>query len=287
MVDPFLFGPAGRDTDDASNLLAYFADHPSVGLHDTFSDVEVPDNEPSLALIATRTADMPAVFRDVIQAGFKNIYLEKPGASTVEELEEMRELAAVAGVNVAMGYNKNVAEYVTEARLFAASRPGSDTKFIHMNAVPHTDADLGECFERNSEGMLKNQMIHELTLMSTFYGVTVDTIASVEALDVVYHEKIGPSGASYRDFSRVGFTVVTKDGQRISAQGDRCAGNYSSAEVSLGGAIALETRVPSESHSLVMDRLESEAPGCAPYFFLQDPEYIVLKERFAAHILEV
>lgn len=226
---------------------------------------------------------MPGIFREVVGRGVKNIYLEKPGAPTVGELEDMRELARAKDVNVAMGYNKNVAEYVSEAREYASSNPGAETKFIHMNDV--LPDDLGECFERNSEGMLKNQMIHELTLLATFYGVTVDTIADVAPLDVVFEERKGPSGTNFEDFSRVGFTITTKDGTKISAQGDRCAGNYSSAEVSLNGSLKLETIVPSKSHQAVMKKLEGANPGCVSYFYLQDPEYIVLKERFAQHIL--
>lgn len=72
---------------------------------------------------------------------------------------------------MAMGYNKNVAQYISDARYIhlvssrssyfgpeissshrekEATHPGSDTTFIHMNAVPVEE--LGECFERNNEG---------------------------------------------------------------------------------------------------------------------------------------
>jgi hypothetical protein len=44
-----------------------------------------------------------------------------------------------------------------------------------MNAFKPEELD--ECFERNSEGMLKNMMIHEIALMCTYNGVAVDTIA--------------------------------------------------------------------------------------------------------------
>jgi predicted dehydrogenase len=44
----------------------------------------------------------------VIAAGCTHVYLEKPGAPTVGELEEMKAFAASKGVPVYMGYNKNV-----------------------------------------------------------------------------------------------------------------------------------------------------------------------------------
>ena len=36
-------------------------------------------------------------------------------------------------------------------------------------------------FARNSEGMLKNMLVHEIALLASFYGVTADNIASVAA----------------------------------------------------------------------------------------------------------
>jgi predicted dehydrogenase len=43
---------------------------------------------------------------EAIAKGASCIYLEKPGAPTVAELEQMAKEAADAGVEVLMGYNK-------------------------------------------------------------------------------------------------------------------------------------------------------------------------------------
>ena len=56
-----------------------------------------------------------------------------------------------------MGYNKNVTPYVRKALEEAKKAPGSVTTYVHNNA--YTEAELPECFERNSEGLLKN-MVH-------------------------------------------------------------------------------------------------------------------------------
>ena len=45
-----------------------------------------------------------------------HIFLEKPGAPSVGELEEMAAYAADKGVEVYMGYNKNVTPYVLKVR---------------------------------------------------------------------------------------------------------------------------------------------------------------------------
>ena len=59
-----------------------------------------------MALISGRTADNPRLLSECIKAGCKCIYLEKPGAPTVAELQQMKDEAEEAGIEVLMGYNK-------------------------------------------------------------------------------------------------------------------------------------------------------------------------------------
>ena len=68
---------------------------------------DLPDpKQPRCALISGRTADNPKLFTECIAAKCSTIFLEKPGAPTVKELQQMREEAEAAGVDVLMGYNK-------------------------------------------------------------------------------------------------------------------------------------------------------------------------------------
>ena len=68
---------------------------------------DLPDpKQPRCALISGRTADNPKLFTECIDAKCKTIILEKPGASTVKELQGMKDEAEKAGVGVLMGYNK-------------------------------------------------------------------------------------------------------------------------------------------------------------------------------------
>ena len=101
-------------------------------------------------------------------------------APTVAELKAMKAQAAAADVAIAMGYNKNVCKYVRQAREFAAANAGSHVTFVSNNTYQNTAEDLGECFERNSEGMLKNMAIHELALLASFYDVSVDNLEGVD-----------------------------------------------------------------------------------------------------------
>ena len=74
-------------------------------------------------------------------------------------------------------------------------------------------------------GMLKNMAIHELALLVTFFGVNSDTLSDVVA-DKNYSdlrtEKGPSSGDDFTDFSRIGFTVTTKAGAKVSVYADRC-----------------------------------------------------------------
>ena len=69
------------------------------------SDLPEPA-QPRVALISGRTADNPRLLSECIEAGCKCIYLEKPGAPTVAELQGMKDVAEEAGIEVLMGYNK-------------------------------------------------------------------------------------------------------------------------------------------------------------------------------------
>merc|ERR1712071_661322 len=145
--------------------------------------------------------------------------------------------AEAAGVAVLMGYNKNVCKYVRKVREFSETLPGSHVTFVSNNAYENTPESLGECFERNAEGMLKNMAIHELALLVSFYDVTVDNIESVTADKEFSSMQTlkGPSGKEWTDFDKIKFTIKTKTGKEVSAAADRCGGTDSYATASLSG----------------------------------------------------
>ena len=236
-----------------------------------------------LALISGRTADNPRLLVECIDAKCSVIYLEKPGAPTVKELEEMAAKAKEAGVTVKMGYNKNVCKYVSKAREFADANAGSHVTFVSNNAYENTPESLGECFERNREGMLKNMAIHELALLVSFFDVKVDTIEKCEA-DKEFSScqtLKGPSGEDFTDFDKIKFTITTKSGKSVSVAADRCGGDTSYAKVEIDGKEVFRHSMPDEEDKANVKTLEAEYPGAMPYFFSQDPDYITVKERVA------
>lgn len=142
---------------------------------------------------------------------------------------------------------------------------------------------MGECFERNAEGMLKNMAIHELALLASFYHDTVDNIESVST-DKEFsccQTLAGPSGKEWTDFDKIKFTIKTKMGKEVSVQADRCGGNTSYAMVSDadGNELFRHSSMPDEDDKANVSVLEAKYPGAMPYFFSQDPDYITVKER--------
>ena len=97
---------------------------------------------------------MPGYVDELVDHGVSHVFLEKPGAPTVDELGRMKDDCAKKGATIWMGFNKNVTAYVTKGREALAKVPGGDFTLVHHNA--YKADELGECFERNAEGMLKN-----------------------------------------------------------------------------------------------------------------------------------
>jgi hypothetical protein len=181
-------------------------------------------------------------------------------------------------------YTQNVCKYVRKAREFAAANEGSHVTFVSNNTYENNASSLGECFERNAEGMLKNMAIHELALLASFYDVTVDNIESVIVdKDFSSMQTLpGPSGKEFTDFDKVKFTIKTKTGKAVSVQADRCGGDTSYAMVSdANGNEMFRHSMPDEEDKANVSLLEEKYPGAMPYFFSQDPDYITVKERVA------
>lgn len=197
----------------------------------------------------------------------------------------MESQARDANVSVLMGYNKNVCKYVSRVREFASSNPSGHVTFVSNNTYEDTPESLGECFERNKEGMLKNMAIHELALLVSFYNISVSSIASV-SVDRTFSSMQtlkGPSGSNFTDFDKVKFTVTTLTGSKVSVQADRCGGNVSYATVTdEAGDELFRYSMPDEEDQANVERLKDKYPNAMDYFFTQDKDYIALKDRVAA-----
>lgn len=248
----------------------------------------------TMCLIAGRTADNPGLTKACIEHGAKVIYLEKPGAPSVAELEEMSAFAKSKGVKIYLGYNKNVTPYVQKALAKTRSIEHAEVVFTHNNSYDVNE--LPECFSRNAEGMMKNMAIHELALLVTFFGVTVDTIKEfkvntnklfTESLTVWAPGSAMPNVKYISDFSRVGFSITTKNGKKVSVVADRCGGNISSATVRDAKGMEVEKfEFPDEETQKRVAEKCAADPEMMPYFFVQSSDYLELKARVIVNTLK-
>jgi len=298
VVEPFYMRELAKKLDEAGydafhEWKAQVEDKYGVKFYSTTSDVpSLAAGGNRLGIISARTSDNPTLFAGCIDIGCQTIFLEKPGAPTVAELEKMRDAAKDAGCTVFMGFNKNVSRYLDRSREYAAkSDKKCDITFLHNNAYENNEKELAECFERNAEGMLKNMAIHELAILVTFYDVSVDSIASVEADKEFSSCKTlkGPSsGKDYTDFDKLKFKITTKAGVEVNVAADRCGGDDSVAIVTdtdTGMELARYT-MPDEDAVNNIPNLEKKYPGAMPYFFTQDPDYLTLKVRVSSYCVD-
>ena len=278
IVEPWFLGggkdgPAGQEFAEFKNEW----EPKGCGFHASLDTVPPPTG-PRMALIAGRTADNPKLLRDVIEAGCTKVMLEKPGATTVADLESMAAFAAEKGVDVYMGYNKNIASYITKAREAEGKIAGAKTKLVTLNAYKREE--LEECFTRNAEGMLKNMAIHELALAATFYGCRADNIASI-VVNKANSECLTLGGKT--DFVKVEFTMTTTEGTSVTIFADRCGGAEAMAIVSdAAGNEVFTSTLPDEDLKAEVAKKMLDFPDVMPYFWQQEADYRALKERCAA-----
>ena len=107
IVEPWFLG-GGKDGPGGAEFAAFKAEHEGkVRFHASIADMPKPDG-PKMAMVCTRTADMPGFVEEIVANGCSHVFLEKPGAPTVGELKDLRDGCKAAGVEVFMGFNKNV-----------------------------------------------------------------------------------------------------------------------------------------------------------------------------------
>jgi predicted dehydrogenase len=293
IVEPFFMN---RDLcrDIPASFMTFLTETSAKGVMFTSSVEDLQKfQRPTLCLIAARTADNPKLLRQCIEKGAKFIFLEKPGAPSVEELRDMKMLAVSRQVKVFMGFNKHVTPYVRKAIALSREVEESHVFFCHNNS--YETKDLAEVFTRNPEGIMKNMCIHELALLNSFFGVSVETIAKfkvntnalfTQKLTVWQHGTTMPNPKYITDFSRCAFKITTIKGKSISVMADRCGGNISFAVVKDStGAEVKKFEFPDQELLQKVDLLVKEDPEMMPYFFIQSDDYLELKNLVVESVL--
>ncbi|WP_444959740.1 Gfo/Idh/MocA family oxidoreductase [Microbulbifer sp. VVAC002] len=254
----------------------------------TYSSVaQIPDAHPSfknLVVISVRTPLAKGIFKSVVNKGYRNIYLEKPGADSLEKLREMERIADRNNVNVVVGYQKHIANYVDRAeRLNEQWKLKSrSVGFIHHN--PHPEANLESIFRQNSEGMLLNQCCHELELCIAKWNLALHNITDVV---VNRDETVQKRFGDIEDFKKLSFTLKTNLGVSFSFLATRCEGVENCIVMRKG--LRGDPVFIRQAMEDVLDRaleLTRKEKGGMWYCYLFERDYRNLKRLFIESILD-
>jgi len=243
----------------------------------------------TLCVIAGKTRDNPKFFRECIGMGASHVYLEVPGAPSMEQLKDMHSLAATRGVEVYMGYQRLCSSYIEKAVALSRSIPKSHVFFCHNETYP--SRDLPQVVSRYPGGMIRSMAAQELAVLVTQFGVKADEIEAFKVnTNRLFSEKQTfynkNTGKELTDFSRVAFKITTKNGSSVSVMADRCGGLISFAVVKSHTGKELQ-RFQSHSEdqaSMVQDELR-EDKEIMHQFTIESEEYLELKKRVVKSIL--
>ena len=237
---------------------------------------------PCLVVIASRASDTPKLFRSAVERGASHIFVEKPCATTLEEIRAMKALADKFGVDVVVGYQKTVSDYVQRAVDFCAARQRQIITVLLEHHNPHSLGDLGSVFRQNREGMLLNQCSHELAVWITHWDLTPEDVIDIQ----VDRERTTLSTIDgITDFSEISFILTTTQGQRLGLQASRCGGMESRITICEGpdGDEAVFTLTSAEEEAVAI-RKQAENPDLVWYQPRFEKDYRRLKQLFIDHI---
>ena len=101
IVEPWFLG-GGADGPGGAEFAAFKKEHEGkVRFHASIADMPKPDGK-MMAMVCTRTADMPGYVDELVDHGVSHVFLEKPGAPTVDELGRMKDDCAAKGATIWM-----------------------------------------------------------------------------------------------------------------------------------------------------------------------------------------
>jgi len=305
VIEPWFLGK-GRNSPGSAAFITFQREHPELSFLESVEELPFSSG-PLLALIAGRTHDAPELFASIVAKGATHVYIEKPGAQSAVQLEEMIKLATRQKVAVVVGYNKNVARYTLDCAAAIQRHQGiaPTVTLQHCNAFKPGKELLDFMCGPGREGMVHNMCCHELALMTTIFGVNQQSVQRV-VLDA--DSKLVDLGDGSSDWEKLGFTLELDPPANISAAisaggficadqhtesthtlsqircvADRCGGNWSALLVDFGD-YQQTFRLPDATHEAWVANEQRKDPNIRSYFLQQAPDYQRVKNDFVRHI---
>ena len=218
-----------------------------------------------------------------LEAG-KHVIVEKPIANSVEEAERMlaaAEAATARGQHAIVNFNYRRVPAIEVARQLVAEG--------RIGPIRHVRAAYLQDWLNDPSSPMSWRLRRETAGSGALGDVVADkAYSSCET-------RVGPSsGAEFTDFSRIGFTITTTEGAKVSVYADRCGlempggamadGGMMYSSVSKLGIVQSRDIMPDKELEDVVAARAKAFPDYMPYFHLQHDDYITLKERCCAHI---
>lgn len=320
VVEPFYLDPAHADAAKASGFAGFAAglarERPSVHFVRSVSELPARARErPCLVILAPRTQDVPRLFRELMAAqpalGVTHMLVEKPGGPDVVSIAAMQAEAAAAGIQVFVGYNKNVANFTQRsvAALASLHHAGASVAVELHHDNDYSVEALPECFERCRAGMLKDMAVHELAIAVCLFGLRAAALPSATITLDRARSRLETHGG-ITDWRALAVTIrlppsPDDDGppdgptaavREISLIADRCGGGTSHivvralepapAAVDAGnrGHGRFEFEMPSAEEQESIARRQAQRRQLRTYLCTQWADYVALKARILSHI---
>mmetsp|Transcript_5617 Transcript_5617/g.16068 ORF Transcript_5617/g.16068 Transcript_5617/m.16068 type:complete len:365 (-) Transcript_5617:292-1386(-) len=233
VVEPFFLSQAGCLAQGAELFTEFAGEHSEIPFVASCGELPpVAQGTLRVAVISVRTADSRRTFEDAVnEAGCRAVYLEKPGAGSTADMEEMMKLAEAKKVTVVVGYARNVGNHVRRAMEHAAEQraAGERTSVTLLHSNPFKDEEMPACFQRCQPGMMYDMACHDLATAVAYYGLTAE---GYEDLAVDTTKSVMVKYGGIEDFLRLSFSLRPKAGAAsISFLIDRQAGAFNGIEV--------------------------------------------------------
>lgn len=232
VVEPWLL-EAGKDTSGGKAFQAFCdevcATNPDLVFAQAVENLP-PFIGPTLAIIAGRTSDAPLLFEQAVKHGATHVYLEKHGAENAASKGRLCQFAKERDVVVVMGYVCNVSTFIQHALAYEAEvKASGEVPKVEICRVNHyTTETLGECFARNSEGLLHNMLGHDLALAVSFWCLRADNIREI----TIDNERTSlEEHGGLCDFSKLAFDVHMEEGNTLSFTANRCGARLQDPDV--------------------------------------------------------
>lgn len=244
----------------------------------------------TLCVIAGRTRDNPKLFRECIGIGASHIYLESPGAPSIEQLRDMQSLAETRGVTVYMGYQRLCSSFVEKAVSLSRSIPKTHVFLSHNE--PYRSDEVYLAVGRHPEGMIHSMAAQELAVLVVELDVKVNEIQAFKVnTNRLFSERQTfynkATGAKLTDFSRVAFKITTNTRKSVSIMADRCGGLVSFAVVkSRSGKELQRFQSHDEGQTASVESELREDTELDHQCIIDGEEYLELKKRIVRSILQ-